>query len=87
MAQQVHPAVEEMIDSLNSDETVDLVFVCENNRSRDVSKTITDLGDEIKSKLPGDVVVAEVTVSNITEAIQKDYIKSVSPDREARALA
>ncbi|GGC53374.1 MULTISPECIES: hypothetical protein [Haloferax] len=87
MAQQIHPKVEAMIEGFDSSKTVDLVFVCEDNRAEDVSRAIEELGDEVSSELPGDVVVATVTVENLPALVRPDYILSVSPDREARALA
>ncbi|SEK95292.1 hypothetical protein [Haloferax larsenii] len=87
MARQVHPEVEAMVSNLNSDEVVDLVFVCDNGWGKDVADSIAQFGGEVKSVLPSDVLVAEVTVSDIPKATSISHVKSVSPDREARALA
>lgn len=87
MAQQIHPKVEEMMERSDSAQTVDLVFVCEPDRASDISRNIEELGDCVTSVLPGDVVVASVTVGNVPELVRPDCILSVSPDREARALA
>lgn len=87
MAEFIEQAVQEIRESPDSGEPVQLILGIQESHISDVSASLEDLGVDSIEKGPFNTLRVETTEDQVPEITQLDYLEDIEIDSKGRMLA